>query len=101
MKISEEPILATGFNPVQHNRLTRILFENDGTNFILTDDDESTINPNVFMIGDTVKHQDVILCYIYKFRTRLAVLAKLICDREGLKQMRMLLSSINQIKCFR
>ena len=58
MKISEEPILATGFNPVQHNRLTRILFENDGTNFILTDDDESTINPNVFMIGDTVKHQD-------------------------------------------
>ena len=44
VKISEEPILATGFNPVQHNRLTRILFENDGTNFILTDDDESTIN---------------------------------------------------------
>lgn len=83
VKISEEPILATGFNPVQHNRLTRILFENDGTNFMLTDDDESTINPNVFMIGDTVKHQDVILCYIYKFRTRLAVLAKLICDRES------------------
>ena len=24
---SEEPILATGFNPVQHNRLTRILLK--------------------------------------------------------------------------
>ncbi|MBW0768031.1 NAD(P)/FAD-dependent oxidoreductase [Mammaliicoccus lentus] len=83
--VANEPILATGFNPVQNNPLTNILFENNGNSYELTDDDESTINQNIFLIGDTVKHQDIILCYIYKFRTRFAVLANLVCEREGIE----------------
>lgn len=37
-----------------------------------------------FLIGATVRHADAILCYIYKFRARFAVLARTMMQREGL-----------------
>lgn len=38
--------------------------------------DESTKSPNVFLIGPQVTHDDVVLCYIYKYRQRFAPLAE-------------------------
>lgn len=78
-----EPIIATGFD-VRANPLVQQLFDINGQDIKLTDQDESTRYPNVFMIGATVRHDNATLCYIYKFRARFAVLAKIIADREGL-----------------
>ncbi|MBI5974855.1 NAD(P)/FAD-dependent oxidoreductase [Staphylococcus canis] len=78
-----EPILATGFDVTQ-NPLVQQLFKVKNEAVQLSDLDESTLYPNVFMIGATVRHASAILCYIYKFRARFAVLAREIMEREGL-----------------
>ncbi|REI21970.1 pyridine nucleotide-disulfide oxidoreductase [Staphylococcus felis] len=78
-----QPILATGFDVTQ-NPLVQQLFTVRHNEVLLSDLDESTRYPNVFMIGATVRHESAILCYIYKFRARFAVLAREIIEREGL-----------------
>ncbi len=78
-----EPIIATGFD-VTRNPLIQQLFTVNEGEVSLTDLDESTRYPNVFLIGATVRHADAILCYIYKFRARFAVLTHAIMQREGL-----------------
>src|SRR5699024_11554627 len=77
--VANEPILATGFNPVQNNPLTNILFENNGNSYELTDDDESTINQNILLIVDIFKNKDDIFCYIYIFRISIDFLTILVC----------------------
>ena len=77
------PILATGFAAVK-SPLIQDLFELDGTRPVLNEWDESTLLPDLFMVGPQVQHQNVILCYIYKYRQRFAVLAEEIARRQGL-----------------
>lgn len=84
-KSKTEPILATGFEVTQ-NPLVQQLFKVKHQNVQLTDLDESTRYPNIFLIGATVRHRDAILCYIYKFRARFAVLASILRGREGLPE---------------
>lgn len=79
-----EPILATGFDATT-NPLVQQLFSTQDGDIELTDNDESTRYPNVFLIGPTVRHADAILCYIYKFRARFAVLATTVLEREALE----------------
>lgn len=76
------PILATGFS----GSLRRIahLFEWSRPGFAqLTEDDESTRTPGLFVVGPHVRHDDLILCFIYKFRQRFAVVARAIAERLG------------------
>lgn len=59
-------------------------FETASGEVLLNKTDESTVSPNTFLIGPSVRNQGVIFCYIYKFRQRLAVIAEEIAKREQL-----------------
>ncbi|MES3650139.1 NAD(P)/FAD-dependent oxidoreductase [Staphylococcus saprophyticus] len=81
--LTDEIIQATGFAP-KNNPLIQALFEVSGDNIVLSPQDESTVFNNAFLIGSVIQNEDAILCYIYKFRARFAVLANLICERENI-----------------
>lgn len=78
-----QPILATGFATIQ-SPLIKHLFEESNQRPVLNHIDESTIYPNLFMVGPQVEHEGVILCYIYKYRQRFAVIADEIAARENI-----------------
>jgi len=83
IKTQSKPILATGFQnlpPVVEKFFT----ENNKGYVALTDNDESTITPNIFLIGPKVQHGDAIFCFIYKFRQRLPIVAETIAKRLGI-----------------
>lgn len=77
------PILATRFRggtaAVEHF----FDYRGDGQ-ILLTEDDESTLAPGLFLAGPLVRHDNHIFCYIYKFRQRFAVIAETIADRMGI-----------------
>jgi putative flavoprotein involved in K+ transport len=80
---SARPILATGF--VGSLDLIRDRFAwDDMQRAILTDHDESTVTPGLFVVGPSLRHDNIIFCYIYKFRQRFAVVAAAIGHRLGL-----------------
>ena len=77
---AEKPILASGF--VGSASLVRSLFEWRNDSFpLLTENDESTVTKGLFLIGPQVRQDDVIFCFIYKFRQRFAVVANQIARR--------------------
>ncbi|UUX33294.1 NAD(P)/FAD-dependent oxidoreductase [Fundicoccus culcitae] len=78
------PIVATGFAATQ-SPLINNLFEVEGNRAVLTGLDESTLHSNLFMVGPQVEHGQVVLCFIYKFRQRFAVIIDEIASREGLE----------------
>ena len=77
------PLLAGGFEG--SHRLIADLFERreDGYLF-LSEDDESTAVPGIFLCGPAVRHNDHVFCFIFKFRQRFAVVAKAIATSLGL-----------------
>ncbi len=76
------PLLAGGFEGSQG--MVADLFERreDGFPF-LSDDDESTITPGLFLCGPAVRHGNQSFCFIYKYRQRFAVVAKAIATSLG------------------
>lgn len=82
-RTSAPPIFATGF--IGGTRLIHDLFEwrEDGLPE-LTEHDESSLMPGLFLAGPTVRQGNVIFCFIYKFRQRFAVIAQQIGQRLGL-----------------
>lgn len=82
-RTGEPPILAGGFDG--SHKLVADLFErrDDGLP-LLSERDESTIAPGIFLCGPTVRHENHIFCFIYKYRQRFAVVAKAIADSLGL-----------------
>lgn len=78
------PILATGFTGSLS--LIHDLFAWHPERYYaqLTENDESTRTPGLFLVGPAVRHGNLVLCFIYKFRQRFAVIAKTIGDRLGL-----------------
>lgn len=78
------PILATGFK----SSLVVIeeLFEWEKTDSycLLNDQDESTKTPGLFLVGPQVRHDDLIFCFIYKYRQRFGVVANAIGTQLGL-----------------
>ncbi|WP_179286634.1 NAD(P)/FAD-dependent oxidoreductase [Lentilactobacillus parakefiri] len=78
------PIFATGF-AVTKSPLINRLFKVAHNRPVLNNMDESTISPNVFLIGPQVTHDQVVLCYIYKYRQRFAPLAEEMIRRKGLQ----------------
>ncbi|MEM1446698.1 MAG: NAD(P)/FAD-dependent oxidoreductase [Planctomycetota bacterium] len=82
------PILAGGF--AGGHRLVADLFERRDDGFpLLSDRDESTIVPGLFLCGPGVRHGDQVFCFIYKYRQRFAVVAKAIADSLGLPAERL------------
>ena len=78
------PLWAGGFEG-SHMLLTN-LFELRSDGFPkLTDQDESTIAPGLFLCGPSVRHDNHIFCFIYKYRQRFAVVARAIANDLGLE----------------
>jgi hypothetical protein len=78
------PVLATGF--AGSLGLIHELFDWHEERFyaLLNEHDESTKTPGLFVVGPSVRHGNIILCFIYKFRQRFAVVAGAIGERLGL-----------------
>ncbi len=71
------PILATGFTGSL--RLIGDHFEWDEDGYaVLSPVDESTVTPGLFVVGPSVRHDNVIFCFVYKYRQRFAVVVKAI-----------------------
>ena len=51
---------------------------------LLTEDDESTVLPGLFLVGPQVQHDSLSFCFVYKFRQRFAVVANAICQGLGM-----------------
>lgn len=77
------PLLAGGFEG--SHKLVADLFErrDDGLP-LLSEHDESTIVPGVFLCGPAVRHNNHVFCFIFKYRQRFAVVAKAIATSLGL-----------------
>ena len=83
-----QPILASGF--VGSHGLVMDLFEQREDGFpLLSENDESTRVPGIFLCGPSVRHGDHIFCFIFKFRMRFAVVAKAIANSLGLPAKRL------------
>jgi len=80
--VPTRPILATGFEsnlgPVS------ALFDHSEDGIELTDEDESTETPGLFLSGPEVQHDGQMFCFIYKFRARFPVIASTIGERLNL-----------------
>ncbi|NES19315.1 MAG: NAD(P)-binding domain-containing protein [Symploca sp. SIO3E6] len=76
------PILCTGFKG-SLSTIAHLFHWSDG-HAVLNEWDESTLTPGLFVVGPSVRHEDVIFCFIYKFRQRFAVVADAIAQRLGL-----------------
>ncbi|MGT2933344.1 NAD(P)/FAD-dependent oxidoreductase [Streptococcus catagoni] len=82
-KTKHKPILATGF--LNSSRLISgsPLFDYDANGLPqVTPDDESTLMENCFLIGPSLRQEDTIFCYIYKFRQRFVPIICHIAERE-------------------
>lgn len=91
---SGPPLLATGFEGSLS--LVRDLFAWSGAEPeipALSEHDESTRTPNLFLAGPLVRHRVgerqklAIFCFIYKFRARFPVIAAAIADRLGVDDL--------------
>ena len=77
------PLLATGFTGSL--QLVQDLFEPRDDGYpVLSENDESTVAPGLFLCGPSVRHENHVFCFIYKYRQRFAVVAKAIATSLGL-----------------
>ena len=76
-RTSYPPLLAGGFEG--SCKMVADLFEQREDGFpVLSEHDESTIVPGMFLCGPAVRHDNHVFCFIYKYRQRFAVVAKAI-----------------------
>lgn len=74
------PILAHGYGPGLGPVAELFDTRDDGWP-LLTEDDESTTTPGLFLTGPAVRHGGMKFCFIYKFRQRFAHVARVIGER--------------------
>lgn len=94
IQTDSRPVLATGFEGSLS--LIRDLFEWDaeeGFPILTQSADESTQTPGLFVCGPMVRHRTenglAVLCFIYKFRMRFALVAAKIASRMDLDASRL------------
>lgn len=78
-----QPLLAGGFRG-SHHLIAELFEQRDDGSLLLSEDDESTVTPGIFLCGPAVRHNDHIFCFIFKYRQRFAVVAKAIANSLGL-----------------
>ncbi|MCS6576213.1 NAD(P)-binding domain-containing protein [Curtobacterium flaccumfaciens pv. flaccumfaciens] len=76
------PILATGYGPGLGPAASLFDTRADGWP-LLTEDDESTTTPGLFLAGTALRHGGLQFCFVYKFRQRFAHVARVIGERAG------------------
>lgn len=78
------PILANGFD-IRKSPIIQNLFDRDPNSghIALTENDESTLVPGAYLVGPSLRQQDLIFCFIYKFRGRFPVVARAIAKQLG------------------
>ena len=79
-----QPVLATGFN--SSAIIIENLFDWDESKSycLLNENDESIKTPGLFLVGPHVRHNNLIFCFIYKFRQRFGVVANAIGKQLGM-----------------
>jgi len=82
-QVPTRPLLATGFEPTLGP--VEPHFAVDEGTVQVTDRDESTATPGLFLSGPDVTHNGVKFCFIYKFRARFPVIAEAIGQRLGVE----------------
>ena len=74
-----QPLLASGFEG--SHKFVSHLFEMRDDGFpLLSDNDESTIVPGMFLCGPSVRHGNLIFCFIFKYRQRFGIVAQAIAS---------------------
>jgi putative flavoprotein involved in K+ transport len=81
-KTASPPVLATGFSSGLTTIREHFAWTRQG-HAKLSECDESTRTPGLFVAGPQVRHGNVIFCFIYKYRQRFAVVANAIAQRLG------------------
>ena len=78
------PILATGFE--SSLVMVKNLFDWDESESycLLNEHDESIKTPGLFLVGPQVRHENLIFCFIYKYRQRFGVVANAIGGKLGM-----------------
>ena len=79
-----QPILATGFTGSLALISELLSWHPEHYYARLTTEDESLKTPGLFLSGPFVRHDNLIFCFIYKFRQRFAVVANAIGQRLNL-----------------
>ncbi|MEM7462304.1 MAG: NAD(P)-binding domain-containing protein [Pseudomonadota bacterium] len=80
-ELDHPAIDATGFDIAQG--LAGGLFDFSKGYPELSENDESTLHRNVYLVGPNVQHEKAIFCFIYKYRQRFAVVVREILNRWG------------------
>lgn len=73
------PINCTGFSTSLS--LVKDLFDFTDGHVQLNKYDESTLCPNLFLVGPQVRHAEAIFCFIYKFRQRFGIVGETLSER--------------------
>ncbi len=76
------PVIATGYRPLPQWMMPHFEMRDDGYP-VVNDVDESTQTPGLFLSGPVLRHENIIFCFIYKFRQRFGVVAREITHRLG------------------
>ncbi len=82
IKTEQIPICATGFSLVKEPIKEFISFRDDGSPNLIPETDEFFGQKNIYLSGPSVRHDDHIFCFIYKFRQRFGVIVEDIMKKE-------------------
>lgn len=77
------PICATGFSLVTGPIEEFVTFREDGSPALYEETDEFLGHENIYLSGPSVRHDEHIFCFIYKFRQRFGVIVEDILRKEG------------------
>ena len=87
---AQPPVLCTGFTgSAAASGLFDLASEDDEAKGclcrapMLTQNDESTKVPGVFLVGPSVSHGGLSFCFVYKFRQRFGIVSNAICQGLG------------------
>ena len=77
------PLMAGGFEG-SHKSVAHLFEQREDGFPLLNEHDESTMVSGIFLCGPSVRHDNHVFCFIYKYRQRFAVVAKAIATSLGL-----------------
>jgi thioredoxin reductase len=79
---TSQPLFAGGFEG-SHRFISHLFEEREDGFPLITENDESTIMPGLFLCGPSVRHDGHIFCFIFKYRQRFAIVAQAIASTLG------------------
>lgn len=83
IKTKQMPICATGFSLVDGPIKKFIKYRRDGIHKLIEKTDEFFGQKNIYLSGPSVRHENHIFCFIYKFRQRFGVIVEDIFKKKN------------------